>query len=348
MAKISSFILLLTIALTSVSNIFADQITLKNGDRLTGKIIKQDSDTIILQTDLAGLITVSKTNVEKILLETLAQDTKKEATPIEKSETQGKGGNDAITGDAKTVAATDKEGDASINPAAKNKALSFTEGWDGAANVGFSMTTGNTKNTTFTAGVRAEKSSDSDKWTTYMNSLWNRNRVGLVNVTTSNAVWGGVRYDRNITKKLFVFGSYDFERDQPQLVNFRSVVGSGLGYHAIKNDRTELDFFGGAAWNKTWYIGPNTSTAEALVGNTLKHKFNDRLKFQQGFTLYPNLTNGGDYRFLFDSTLSADITSRIGWFTTIANRYNSTPRFGAEKNDFLFATGLKVGFGKKK
>ena len=130
------------------------------------------------------------------------------------------------------------------------------------------MTRGNAKTSTFTAGIRAEKSSEKDKWTTYLNTLWNRNRVVNTDVTTSNAVWGGVRYDRNITSKLFAFGSYDFERDIPPLLRFRSVVGGGLGYHLIKNDQTELDVFGDAAWNKSWYIGTTTSSAEILVGNT--------------------------------------------------------------------------------
>jgi putative salt-induced outer membrane protein YdiY len=200
----------------------------------------------------------------------------------------------------------------------------------------------------FTTGVRAEKSSENDKWTTYGNVLWNRSKVAGINTTTSNAMWGGLRYDRNITKRVFAFGAFDFERDRPQLLNMRTVFGGGLGVHAIKNDRTELDLFSGLAYNRTWFVGPNKNSAELLVGNTFKHKFNDRVKFQQGFTLYPNLSDGGEYRFVFDSTLSADITKRIGWFVTIGDRFNSLPVIGAEKNDFLFATGLKVGFGKKK
>ncbi|HRH41699.1 MAG TPA: DUF481 domain-containing protein [Pyrinomonadaceae bacterium] len=331
MTKFLSFVLMMTLVILSVTNIFADQITLKNGDRVTGKIIKQDDEKIVLQTEFAGDITISKTNVEKILLDAaFAKEPEKAAV-------------------SEVIAKSEEKEAEPTAPISKSRALGFTEGWDGTANVGFSFTNGNSKTSTFTAGIRAEKSSERNKWTAYTNSLWNRNRVAGINVTTSNAVWGGLRYDRNITKKVFAFGSYDFERDKPQLLNFRSVVGAGLGYHAVKNDNTELDFFGGAAWNKTWYVGGLTkSSAEALVGNTLKHKLNDKVKFQQGFTLYPNLTDTGEYRFVFDSTLSADLTKRIGWFVTIADRYNSLPLLGVEKNDFLFATGLKVGFGKKK
>lgn len=335
MTKFMSFVLTIALLAMSVTNILADQITLKNGDRLTGKIVKQDDEKIVLETEFAGLITVSKSNIEKILRDAVyKEDEKVVEEKVAEATTES---------EKKAVTATESA------PAPVTKALGFTEGWDGAANLGFSFTSGNSKTSTFTAGVRAEKSSENDKWTAYGNSLWNRNRVAGLNVTTSNAIWGGLRYDRNITKKVFAFGSYDFERDKPQLLKFRSVVGGGLGYHAIKNDQTELDFFGGAAWNKTWFTtGATRSSAEILVGNTLKHKINDRVKFQQGFTFYPNLTQTGEYRFIFDSTLSADLTKRMGWFVTIADRYNSLPLAGIEKNDFLFATGLKVAFGKTK
>jgi putative salt-induced outer membrane protein len=340
----------------SAQIVFADeQIILKNGDKISGKIVKKEADKITLETEFAGIITISTNNIDKIV-ENAENKGKVEIinAKYDKAETEtvAKEKTEVTENKAETVAEKPvSEEEPAISKAINSKrkrAFSFTEGWDGAANVGFSLTSGNSKSTTFTAGVRAEKSGKDDKWTTYLNSLWNRNRVGNLNVTTSNAVWGGLRYDRNITKKVFAFGLYDFERDRPQRVNFRSVLGAGLGYHAIKNDKTELDLFGGAAWNNTWFIGANKSSAEVLVGNTLKHKFNERVKFQQGFTLYPSLNDGGEYRFIFDSTLSADVTKRIGMFVTLADRFNSQPLIGVQKNDFLFATGLKWSFGKTK
>jgi putative salt-induced outer membrane protein YdiY len=332
-----------------------DQVILKNGDKISGKIIKKETDKIVIETELAGIITIPTLNIEKVTEN--AEDREKVdiiKAKYEKNETEivtVENIEEPETKTEKTVENYENKLETEVKMPIMNqkkRALSLTVGWEGTANLGFSLTGGNSKTSTFTAGVRAEKSGESNKWTTYLNSLWNRNRIGNSNVTTSNAIWGGIRYDKNINKKTFVFGLYDFERDRPQRVNFRSVLGAGLGYHAVKNDKTELDLFGGAAWNKTWFIGPNRSSAEVLVGNTLKHKFNDRVKIQQGFTLYPSLSNGGEYRFIFDSTLTADVTKRMGWFVTLADRYNSLPLAGVQKNDYLFATGLKWSFGKIK
>src|SRR6266404_9679603 len=53
--------LILTILSLSLSlPVFADQLTLKNGDRLSGTIVKLDDDakTLLIKTDLAGDVTV--------------------------------------------------------------------------------------------------------------------------------------------------------------------------------------------------------------------------------------------------------------------------------------------------
>lgn len=34
--------------------LFADQVTLKNGDRLTGTVVKSDGKTLVLHTEAAG------------------------------------------------------------------------------------------------------------------------------------------------------------------------------------------------------------------------------------------------------------------------------------------------------
>src|ERR1700746_2796465 len=48
------------------SSAAADQVTLKNGDRLTGAIVKSDGKTLILKTDYAGNVTVQWPAVDAV------------------------------------------------------------------------------------------------------------------------------------------------------------------------------------------------------------------------------------------------------------------------------------------
>jgi hypothetical protein len=48
------------------STVFADQVVLKNGDRLTGTITKSDEKTLLIKTEFAGDVTVQWPAVQGI------------------------------------------------------------------------------------------------------------------------------------------------------------------------------------------------------------------------------------------------------------------------------------------
>src|SRR4030095_10146171 len=60
---------LLILLASSFSEALADQITLKNGDRVRGTIIRADGKSIIFKSDLIGEITVGLDNVSTITTE---------------------------------------------------------------------------------------------------------------------------------------------------------------------------------------------------------------------------------------------------------------------------------------
>ena len=82
-----------------------------------------------------------------------------------------------------------------------------------------------------------------------------------------------------------------------------------------------------------------------VLADQITLKNGDRLTGKEQLFFFPNLTEGGEYRINFDSTLVTDITRRIGWQLTLSDRYLSNPLPGLEKNDLLLSTGLKIKLG---
>ena len=64
MHKLQLWVLLSIFGLSSL--LFADQVVLSNGDRLTGTITKSDGKTLVIKTDLAGEITIQWTAVQSL------------------------------------------------------------------------------------------------------------------------------------------------------------------------------------------------------------------------------------------------------------------------------------------
>ena len=62
--KIEFVALIVFLGLSSA--VFADQITLKNGDHLTGTIVKSDGKTLVLHTEFAGDVTLQFAAITQI------------------------------------------------------------------------------------------------------------------------------------------------------------------------------------------------------------------------------------------------------------------------------------------
>ena len=62
----NSFFLTLIVFLAISSALFADQVTLKNGDRLTGTVVKSDGKTLVLHTDAVGDVTIQFAAIQDI------------------------------------------------------------------------------------------------------------------------------------------------------------------------------------------------------------------------------------------------------------------------------------------
>ena len=164
---------------------------------------------------------------------------------------------------------------------------------------------------------------------------------------TANAIRGGGRYEINLSSRTFAFGFADLEFDEFQKLDLRAVLGGGMGYHAIKNERTLLDVFGGGAFNKEYFsTGLRRSSGEALIGEELTHKLSSRSLLKERMVFFPNLSQTGEYRLNFDTSLVTNLNKWLSWQVTYSNRYLSNPVPGAKSNDVFITTGIRLAFAK--
>lgn len=345
---ISLTIFLLLLATPAI----ADQITLKNGDRLTGKILKSDGDKLVMKTELLGEVSVDMSSVTRITSEEPLYVTLADGRTVSgvmnvaggKAELRSANSN-AISIDRSTIRVIRSEEEhlayeRSLNPG-------WLDNWSGGADIGFALTSGNSDTTNFALGLAMTRETRTDKTSIYAASVYSRDSTSGDSRTVANTIRGGIRYDRDFNRRWFAYGFLDLEHNGLQDLTLRLVPGGGIGYHAIRNERTQLDLLAGMAWNREYFKGDfnDRSSAEAQAGQTLEHRFSSRVLLKEQLFFFPNLSNGGEYRINFDSSLVTDITRRIGWQLTLSDRYLSNPPPGLEKNDLLLTTGLKIKLG---
>lgn len=329
-----------------------------NGDRLTGKIVSKDGDSIMLETEAAGTVKIRWEAVERIVSDEALSLTLDDGKVLQgklqteedklKIETPDAGEVEISKENIKAVRTPQEQ----TRFEAEQKRLlesRLTDFWSGTIDAGFSLSSGNADTRTFSFGLNGVRETTGNKLTIYANALHVNNSTSGGNVTTAQSVWTGARFDINVNQKWFGYSASDFEYNKAQKLNLRAVIGGGAGYHAIKSEKTDLDLiFGGTHNYENFSTGLQRNSAEVTIGEEFKHKLNERVKFNKRFVLYPNVSRPGEFRALLDASLQTDVNSWLGLYLTVGNRYNSQPVLQTEKNDFLLSTGLRVSFGKKR
>ncbi|HWF91236.1 MAG TPA: DUF481 domain-containing protein [Terriglobales bacterium] len=342
--SLSLFFLLLT-SLT----LLADQVTLSNGDRLTGEIVKSDGKTLTVKTEFAGTIEIQWSAVKDLLSDKPEFVQSKSSKQTYSGTVSVEGDNIVVKPESGSSATVAKSDVAALRSPAEQSSFEkqehpgFLEGWNGGANVGFALAAGNSETRSLSLAFNATRTGLRDKLALTESSLYSTNGLSTPG-TTANLVQGSARYDHDFDGILFVFGGADFMSDALQALNLRSVFSGGLGYHIIKSDTTMLDFLTGVNYTRENYVPFSRNTAGLTLGEDFMHKMKHSTVLTEDFTFYPDLSDPGEYRTNFDFSTTTKMNKWFGWQNTFSDIYVTNPPLGAKKNDVLFSTGLNVSF----
>jgi hypothetical protein len=359
---------ILSLSLLSLP-VFADQLTLKNGDRLSGTIVKWDDDakTLLIKTDLAGDVTVKWDAITAIVssqpLHIMLSNGRvivgRVSTTDGILEIATDGGTVPAAHDAvKAIRdnATQAEMDRLQHPRLRDY-------WSGLFDLGLSLTEGNSSTAALTIAGKASRVVPKNKLTLYYTEVYSRDSNESPALTTANAIHAGVRDEFNLKARVYAFAFTDFDEDALQHLDLRNVLGGGFGYHVINTKKTQFDVFGGGSFNQEYFASyiianpapppvllfqPSQSrhSAEIVAGETLSTKLGPRTTVSEQLSFFPNLSSTGEYRVTFDANAVTKLNTWLGWQITFSDRNISDPPFGLKGNDLLLSTGLRLTFGK--
>ena len=348
-----------------------DQVTLKNGDRLTGTIVKSDDkmETLLIKTEFTGDVKVKWDAVASIATTEPLHITLKDGQTIVGTVTTTDGTLEVTTKTAEEVRAAkanvtyvrnDAEQTAHDAEVYRKQHPKFADFWSGLLDTGLNLTSGNSSTVNYTLTAKTARVTEKNKISMYATAVYGKNNAVSPTETNAHEIRGGIRGDANISEKMFVFAFTDFGYNELQHLDLQNVAGAGAGYHAVKNARTAIDLSLGGSYNQEFFAAYTLPTpppgasfpsvtrknAEIVIGESLDSKINGRLTVSENFSIFPDLNNLGGYRYVFHSTASTKLKNWLGWQVTFSDNYISNPPTGLKGNDLLFSTGLRLTFGK--
>jgi len=230
----------------------ADELIMKDGSRLLGRVLKEDGGVVDFETSYAGTIKVKWSEISELIADepiTVLLESKetRTATSVKNTETGV-----VIADESGTAETIPSEEVAYINPEPWRLGQSWK--WTGIVNVDLNYERGNSDKDEYHSDWATTLRSRDDRFKFYGD--YEREKSNDV-LTDDNWRING-RYDHFVTEKFFYGANLGIEHDRPADLQRRTIVGPIAGYEFYESTAMNLDVAGGPMYvNEKFYEADN-------------------------------------------------------------------------------------------
>jgi len=318
----------LTVPLNLTGLAQAATITLDNGDTLTGKVLSQNEEQLVLQHKVLGEITFQLSNVANIKM---GPGEKQQSTDGEQAQKQAEQTDD------------DQEQTPEADTDSAPWESSFLPEWDKSLAAGISGSEGNSQTQSFNAQFQIKRSTEQVR-TNFNNKYF---YASSESETTQNEFSSILTQDwLKPGSPWFVFGQLGYEFDQFEAWRHRLTAYSGPGYTFIKEEDFEVAGRVGVGANYE-FGNVNELTPEALLGGELvRWNITDRQTLTGQVTVFPSLEEFGEYRAVATAewTVKIERAEGLSLKLGIEDEYESATMGDSKHNDFKYYGSLNYAF----
>jgi len=321
--------LLITLLTAIPLSVQAAVVVLKNGDRITGRIVKMENKRLEIDVSFSDIIKIKWEDVQSITSE--RPMSVKLYGEVDMPEDAGERRLDRLIVDTLVEGGAIRLEDV--------RAINFTENdYRGYISAGGNQTSGNTK--TEALNISGNLTYRRLEHRYYLDGKYNRAQAE--GEDTANNAASTVKYDYFLTRRAYVGGFDLVETDQFQNLSVRNTGGLLMGYDILDREHHNLTIAAGpAAVYQDFTTDPATITPSA--SGILRYEFmfrGDDVVFFQKSQAFKDLGHGEATRVNADQGLRVKFTNnwRINFEYDI--RYNSLPVTGKQTVD----TNIIFGF----
>jgi putative salt-induced outer membrane protein YdiY len=293
----------------------ADYFFLKNGDRVSGDVIKNNDKNYRIKTYYFGELTLDKTMIRRIQTN-IEHDQEIKKTPA-------------------GVNATNP-----LTPVS----VSSPRYWDKRFSAGYQVSNGNTRNSHLNVGVDSHYKKDRNEWTIKSIFEYGSDNDKMDTQKYFAKVQNDSRLARN--QKWFYSRTIEFNHDRFANIDYRVLPSVGMGYWFREGNDSKSEADLGLGWEYT-----NFRDDTKPSGNTtlIPHFYYDKtligkLKISEDVTFYPSVSNINDYRFRSETSLITSLNVKLSWKVSFVDEFNNDPGSNFKKNDTTFRSSLEYSF----
>ncbi len=325
----------------------ADTLHLTGGDRISGKIVTLQGDSITFETEYAGIITVKKSAVAKMESDTpLLARTDPKAKDFETvSVTTAPDGSIALVPqEAKDESLNLSTVSTLWKPGAEDPDFPKIKRWSYSAALGFLGRSGNTDSFAANLALDAVYSGEKSTFRGYGKGSYEHTDGALVTQT----ILAGVDYEYRICDVSSLYIRDELSQNKIQGIDFRNVLAAGYGRYFWQRKTGDaitdmLRIRLGLGHSYTQYADQDNANDIALdAGLRFRALICKNIIWNTEITYTPVIDDFGDYYAHHETTLEFPIEFlKISQEIGVSNDYVSQPDPGTQKLDTVWFIRFK-------
>ncbi|WP_171035245.1 DUF481 domain-containing protein [Limnobacter alexandrii] len=328
------------LALSLFSNpVNAANVLLKNGDRLSGEVIKLSDNILTLKSPLFGEVQLPWKQVLELQSDEGVTVKLKDGSTAKGKVTLSQQGELIIDqGDLGRSRPLQRADIAMFNPPVVDNSVKYT----GRANLGGVFNRGNSEDDALNFDAELIARTPESRYTVAAEV----NEAESAGVTTTSNRYLLTQYDAFLSEKDYLFVNAKGEQDELADLNLRTSLGAGYGYQFFETELAKLSTEYGLAYvNEDYIVAPDESFPSLSLGLNYERKFWDkRLVFFNNNDLSISLEDTADALFKTKIGLRVPIVENVNVATQLNVDYDNMPPPGVKKTDSSLIFSVGYGF----
>ncbi|MDD5521851.1 MAG: DUF481 domain-containing protein [Kiritimatiellae bacterium] len=222
-------------------------------------------------------------------------------------------------------------------------------GWSRSANVGITMTRGNSKTFLSSGSIIAERKGGDIEVRLGLEANYGEAELTETNGTsvTENNVNDArifTELRKTLSHRTYFYSKADALTDRIAGIDYRLIIGPGFGFYLIKNDKESLGTDIGISYIREVPNQDTENIAALRVSERYDLKISQTSKLWQSIEYMPALNDFNRFLMNAEMGLEAAINTSMSLRVVAQDKYNSEPPEEKEKNDLLMITGVAFKF----
>jgi putative salt-induced outer membrane protein YdiY len=329
-------IFIATISLTTQAN--ADEILLEDGSRLIGKILKLQDGTLTLQTKHTGKLTIDMSAVTGINADQELGIVQQDAAPQFGTLQLNDGEQQLSVEDAQPQLLDIAE--LTLLWDKDKKMPKPTQRWTGRFEFGLNGTDGNSERFSFTGRSEAKRKTDAGELSLYFQAYY----AEANGEQSQNEITTGGRYDWEIAPKWNAYTRVEFEKDEFEIVDLRSILAFGVSHKFLERERQSLNARLGLGYLREDFESADTEQEVIMdLGYDYTLNLRDWIKVTHDLTYYAGIVSPiEEFRIVANTAAEFDLTDNQQWKLRagVKHEYDDQPLPTVENLDTTYYLNL--------